>query len=174
MIRSTILCASFAVLATAAAAQEPAPAKAPEETAAIIDAKQVGTRDEAKLYAASEFLQADQNADGKIDKEEFIAYASVRAPMYDPLAERTADAVGEKNANKAEKLESAAADKAKNAEEQFAAISKGDEAISKNEMVEARVAQFDAADADKDETLDASERVQFAALTTLKAPENAL
>lgn len=157
MLRLSFIGASFAVMATAACAQEE-PTITANEGAPIIDAKQVATRDEAKLFAESEFAQADQNADGKVDRDEFIAYATVRAPL--PAMTAEAD-------------EMAAAD-ATTAEDQFAEMSNGDEEISETELVDTRVAQFDEADQNGDETLDENERVQFAELTTPKAPQNAL
>ncbi len=126
MLRLSFIGASLAVMATAACAQEE-PVVTTNEGAAIIDAKQVATRDEAKLFAETEFVQADQNADGKVDRAKFIAYASVRAP----LPTMTPDAE-----------ETAAADTT-TAEDQFAEMSNGDEEISETELVDTRVDQFD-------------------------------
>ncbi len=172
MLRSTLICASLAALATGAVAQEkaesaPAEAAAKAETKAIIDAKQVGTRDEAELFAKSEFMQADLDRDGMLDEGEFLAYATVRAPMSNKAAETAKEKASDKAQAPAEA-------KVESAEEEFAEISNGDEEISETELVEKRVAQFDEADADDDEELDATERVQFAQMTTPKAPKNTL
>ncbi|MCK5748718.1 MAG: hypothetical protein KAH44_21055, partial [Oricola sp.] len=87
MIRALLIGASAAAFASAAVAQEPATEAKPEvvekadTTPKILDAKQVGTRDEATLFAENEFEQADLNRDGTVDKDEFFAYATIRAPF---------------------------------------------------------------------------------------------
>lgn len=182
MLRSLALGASALVIAPfAASAQE---AAAPEagadaavktETVAIMDASQVATKEEAKLYAASEFDQADLDQDGNIDKDEFIAYASVRAPVNDP-ALSIPDEVLEADQDAAETVVESESDAtaAATAEEQFAELSNGDEQISESELVDKRVAQFDEADDNQDEKLDTDERMKFASLTALKSPGSAL
>ncbi len=190
MLRTLILSASaFALAPFAASAQDADPAAdaaaetseatettAKTETVAIIDASQVETREEAKLYAASEFSQADLDKDGTVDKGEFIAYASARAPINDPALSIPDEVVksDEAAAETAVGGKAAAEANAATAEEQFAEISNGDEEISQSELEEKRVAQFDAADEDGDQALDTEERMQFAALTAVKAPQNAL
>lgn len=182
MLRTLILGASVLALAPLSAnaqnttqpeAEMAADATVKTETLAIIDASQVETKDEAKLYAASEFTQADLNKDGSIDKGEFIAYASVRAPINDP-ALSIPDEVIKSDETVAETPVEGETTAATTAEEQFTELSNGDEKISESELVDKRVAQFDEADQNKDEALDTDERVQFAALTAVKAPENAL
>ena len=160
MLRSTLISASaIAVLSASACAQETPTTEAQTTTeASIVDASQVQTRDEAKLFAESEFMQADLNADGKIDKSEFLAYASVHTPINDPALTPTDEMADAGEVAEAPKAEITA-------DQAFAEISKGDEAISETEMVETRIAQFDEADADKDEKLNESERQQFASLT---------
>ncbi|PQA86759.1 hypothetical protein [Hyphococcus luteus] len=168
MLRSTLICASLAALASGAYARESTDAASKADAKTITDAKQVGTRDEAKLYAKAEFDQADLDKDGKVSETEFIAYATIRAPMNN----KADGAAGKKAAN--EKTDAAAVSETASAEEEFAEISNGDEAISEDELVEKRMAQFEEADADNDEALDAKERVQFAQMTTPKAPKNTL
>lgn len=130
--------------------------------AKILDAAQVNTRDEAKLYAESEFKQADINKDGSVDKNEFLAYAVIRAPIEDPMPEGVDEPVT------VEGDETASTEEPANAEEQFAEISNGDEKISETEMIESRVAQFDEADTNDDAQLDPEERKQFIKLSQLK------
>lgn len=170
MIKSLLIGASAVAFASAAIAQEPAPEAKPEvaeqadTTPKILDAKQVGTRDEAKLFAENEFEQADLNRDGSVDKDEFFAYATIRAPFKSSKAPESEQPTEE----------TAGVEVPATADEQFAEISKDGETISKTQLAELRVAQFDKADADGDETLDSEERMQFAALTAPKAPQNAL
>lgn len=161
MLKHSLIGASVAVIATAACAQEqPGTAEAPalKEETAIVDASQVATREDAKTYAESEFALADLNMDGKVDRAEFIEYASIRAPA--PVLNEEGDVT--------------ASNEAQTAEEQFAEMSNGDEELSQTELVETRVAQFDEADENDDAALDEEERIQFAMLTTPKAPQNAL
>lgn len=176
MIRTTLISATAIALAAAGSLaqagqdvpQDPAQAAVPTEAKPkeILDASQVMTRDEAKLFAESEFKQADLDRDGAIDKAEFMAYATIRAPL------KTEGAAGEVAAP-AEGDAEAAAEAPATAEEQFAEISKDGEEISKTDLAEIRVAQFDAADVNSDERLDTEERMQFAALTAPMAPQNA-
>ena len=181
MLRMLILGASTLALTPLAASAQESMTPATEGTvkmdaaATIIDASQVVTRDEAKLYAESEFLQADQNDDGTVDQAEFVAYAAARAPINDPALSIPDEAIDTEGATPpATAGMEAKAETATTAEEQFAEISKGDEAISHDELVEARVAQFDEADQNKDEALDDAERQQFAALAKVKAPGSTL
>ncbi len=134
----------------------------------ILDASQVNTRSDAELFAKSEFKQADLNSDGKVDESEFVAYASVRAPLPS-----TAPSVALSTATGEAPVADTTAD-AGTAEDQFAELSNGGESISETEMVNARVEQFEAADADGDERLDTQERIQFAALTKLKTASDSL
>ncbi|WP_411818258.1 hypothetical protein [Hyphococcus sp. DH-69] len=161
MLRSSLISASaIALLTTAACAQDTPKVEATklDSETKIVDASQVETRDEAKLFAESEFAQADLDGDGQIDKSEFLAYASVHAPVNEPAL------TNEPRADHAAEIAEAPAQE-KSAEETFAEISNGDEAISETEMVETRVAQFDEADANDDEKLDEQESQQFASMT---------
>lgn len=134
----------------------------------ILDASQVGTKEEAQLYAESEFKQADINRDGSVDKNEFLAYAVIRAPMEDPQEADEPAAAGEGDITAEREGDVAAAEEPATAEEQFAEISNGDDTISKSEMVETRVAQFEEADANGDEQLDSEERKEFVKIAELK------
>jgi hypothetical protein len=167
MLRTSTLSVSLIALLTAAAcAQEDPATTAGAETAAevqILDAAQVTTRDDAKLFAKSEFAQADLNSDGSIDEGEFVAYASVRTSAA-PAAVSGEQPAGEQTAPAPTETATAAT-----AEQQFAQISNGDETISETELAEVRAEQFDAADSNGDDTLDSQERLQFASLTAPKA-----
>ena len=173
MLRSIFTGASaLALMTTAACAQEEI---TPDTTAQVdlessvqmeplvLDVAQVTTRDDAEAFAQNEFAQADLNQDGVIDENEFIAYAIIKAPIADSTINDTAQADIESQGD---------ADGPANAEEQFAALSKGDDTITETEIVEARVADFDTADVNDDEKLDDTERQQFAALTMPKRPTN--
>ncbi len=202
MFRLTMTASALALAASAAFAQEDGAATvdvdatakaaneiavdAAEETgvkATILQASSVSTKDDAKLFAEAEFVQADLNNDGQVDKMEFLAYAAVRAPLEtaDPetdtqvTAEAEVEAQGDADPDMKSVTEPATASAEmiaeeipQTAEEQFAKISKGDETITQDEIVEARLAQFDAADADDDETLSEEERASFETLTELK------
>ena len=162
MFRTALISASaLAVITSTACANEETAVQSAEEGATIVDATQVETRDDAKLYAESEFLLADLDQNGKVDKTEFLAYAAMHAPLADPLTEPSDGA-----SIHAEGDADVAADAS--AEEEFDKISKGDEEITEDHMVETRVAQFDEADVNDDEKLDETERQTFATLT--KAP----
>lgn len=170
------VCAVALAATTACAQENPLPQSGDGEegasvrlTPAIIDAAQVTTRTDAELYAASEFKQADLDQNGSVDENEFIAYAAVKAPLEDAPAGDMADGMAALEGEP----EGDAAGPA-SAEEQFAEISKGDDAITETDMVEARVADFEAADANKDDVLDDAERAQFASLVSLKAAQTSL
>ena len=173
MTRSILSGVCAIALATTACAQEnPLPQSGAGEdgasvrlTPAVIDPAQVTTRTDAELYAASEFRQADLDRNGAVDENEFIAYAAVKAPLEDaPSGDMTA-LDGEPEGDAAGPA---------NAEDQFAELSKGDGAITETDMVEARVADFEAADANEDEMLDDAERAQFALLVSLKTAQTSL
>lgn len=149
------------------------------EPAPILDVAQVSTRDDAKLLAEAEFKQADLDMNGEISKDEFIAYASVKTTRN--ISEPATTATVTEPANTALNTEPAAegdadieANLPATAEEQFAMLSKDDEEISKDEMIEARVAGFEEADANDDEVLDDNERQKFVALVEVKKPANSL
>lgn len=154
-------------------AAEPSASPPETETAAtseaqILDPTQVSTKEDARAFAESEFKQADINRDGSIDKEEFLAYAVISAPMEDSAAEAPDTGAMDDPAAAEGEGDMAAADEPADAEEQFAEISNGDQTISETEMVEARVEQFEEADSNGDEQLDPEERKAFVKLATLK------
>ena len=166
------VCAVALAATTACAQENPLPQSNDGEegasvrlTPAIIDAAQVTTRTDAEIYAASEFKQADLDRNGSVDENEFIAYAAAKAPLEDAPAGGMAALEGEPEGDAAGPA---------SAEEQFAEISKGDDAITETDMVEARVADFEAADANKDDVLDDAERAQFASLVSLKTAQTSM
>jgi len=134
--------------------------------APTLDAKSVTTKDDARLFAVAEFNLVDINADGKIDQEEFVAYATASAKGAE--ADTANEVVAEAAEIEGEGDVAAIAEATTAPEEIFAEISEGEETIDQVKMVEARIADFDEADANNDETLDASEKEQFAALVTGK------
>lgn len=148
MIRTILYCAGTIALASTAAMADPnaeagaKPQFKPEaaESSMMISPAQVSSRDDAQKLGDSEFLIADVNVDGAVDKPEFEAFVGA--------APDDADA--------------AAVDKS------FAAIAKGDSKITRQEMIDARTKSFDQADANRDKRLDAAEQKQFAALVTAK------
>ncbi|GEM_PF-5561056 len=165
MIKSVITGISTLIIATAAAcAQEETSslhdvdAIAPTDVQAA-DAAKVTTRDDAMRFAESEFSEADLNDNGALDREEFLAYQAAKNP---------ADAQSINNSTVGE-AERAALETA--AEEKFAAISNGDELVSKSELIEARIADFDEADANDDDKLDTVERQKFAQLVIPQSSE---
>ncbi|WDI31203.1 hypothetical protein PUV54_14725 [Hyphococcus flavus] len=176
MLRQSILGISTLALMTATACADEGTRASSDDTASsstetaiktssqstILDAAQVKTKSEAKLYAESEFKQADINNDGSVDKNEFIAYAAVRAPM------NVTATPGELDTKSMSDQKSAMTDEPESAEQQFSEISNGDEKISETEMVESRVAQFEEADANDDQQLDQTEREKFIQLAQLK------
>jgi len=148
--------------------------------AAIIDVAQVTTRDDARLFAEAEFTQADLDLNGKISKEEFLAYAAAKAaPAINEVDEATgaiephAASVKIESEGDADSMETAV-ETATTPEEQFAELANGDKKITKDELVESRIANFDEADVNNDETLDDEERQQFAALITIAKPADSL
>lgn len=111
---------------------------------------EVSSRADSEKLATAEFAAADVNKDGSIDETEFAAlaaYSEQTNPGIDPA-------------------------KATPSDKAFAAIAKGDGAISKKELIDARGKSFDAADANRDKALDALERQKFATLVAVR-PANA-
>jgi hypothetical protein len=134
----------------ATATQAPASYSAPTaDMTEKMAAKDVATKADAGKLAESEFLRADRNVDGSIDQDEYALFA--------------AEAANAENAPAADKPQ---------IEKAFAAIAKEDGKISLEELTKARAKSFDAADANRDLSLDANERKKFAALVsaTAKAP----
>ncbi len=150
MIRTILFGAATIALASTAAMADPAADKlgAPkinqpaEQAELMISPERVATRDDAQKLADAEFLIADANVDGAVDKSEFETL--VTAPdTSDPAI--------------APKIEKA-----------FAAIAKNDGKISRQEMIEARSTSFDKADVNRDKNLDEGEKQIFAALVAIK------
>jgi len=150
------------------------------QPAEIIDVAQVTTRDDARLFAEAEFKQADLDLNGKISKDEFLAYAAAKVTLATNDADEATGATEPQTASMgiepegdADSIE-AAAETAATPEEQFAELANGDKKITKDELIESRIANFDEADINKDEMLDDEERQQFAALTTIAKPADSL
>jgi hypothetical protein len=168
MLKSLLFCASaIGLVSTAALADEMLAEKAPAAKttaqsttdasapqtmtgAATPAALKVTTRDDAKKLAETEFLTADVNVDGGVDKSEFAAFST-----------EAAKAAGDKPAGDL-------VVSAPSVDEAFMSIAMGDAKITKQEMIDARAKSFDAADGNKDKTLDGAEQSKFAALTMVK------
>lgn len=163
-MKALLLCAvsATALISTAASAdptasQESADAQAtPAYAAPAADGPSqmaptdVATKADASKLAESEFLRADLNVDGMIDKSEFARFVSETA-----------------------KAASAPAADAQNVDAAFRKIATGDEQITLDELSKSRAKFFDAADENRDLALDAGERTKFAALVSVRAPEAA-
>jgi hypothetical protein len=148
MIRTILFCTGTIALASTAALADPnaeadaKPQFKPEaaESSLMISPAQVSSRDDAQKLGDSEFLIADVNVDGAVDKSEFDIFVGA--------APDGADA--------------AALDKT------FTAIAKSDSKITRQEMIDARTKSFDQADGNRDKRLDAAEQKKFATLVTGK------
>ena len=148
MIRTILFCAGTLALASTAAMADPNagaganPQFKPDaaEASLMISPTEVSSRDDAQKLGDAEFLIADINVDGAVDKSEFGALVGATPDSADaPSLDRN-----------------------------FAAIAKGDGKITRQEMIDARTKNFDQADANRDKRLDAGEQEQFAALVTRK------
>ncbi|NWG93217.1 MAG: hypothetical protein HXY21_12045 [Parvularculaceae bacterium] len=151
---SAIGLVSTAALAEQTLAEKSPAAQATAQTsgdAATPSAIAVTTRDDARTLAETQFLAADVNVDGGVDKSEFAAFSADAA--------KTA---GNKPAGEL-------AVSAPSVDEAFMSIAKGDAKITRQEMIDARMKSFDAADGNKDKALDGAEQAKFAALTMVKA-----
>lgn len=149
---------------------------APEaEPTPILGAAEVSTRDEARAYAEQEFELADLNKDGKVTQPEYIGFvrgqlaARAKAAADDSREEQVElsedkthfVATAEPPSDKVALTGAAPA-------ALFQALSGGEESISKKILVKARLANFKQADANRDKTLDETERQKFGDLVWLR------
>jgi hypothetical protein len=145
MIRTLITAASALALVAAANAGEPAQkgaVKFKPETRATMTPDTVKSREDAAKLGEAEFVLADADANGSLSEVEF---AKLEATLMKPEgATAPAPALAEVS--------------------MFPAVAGEDGAVSKEELAAARVASFDAADADLNRTLSDSERQVFASL----------
>lgn len=145
MIRTLIITASVLALAATADAGEPArkgAVKFKPESRETMSPETVRTREDAAKLGESEFIRADADANGFLNEVEF---AKLEASLAKPEgAASPAPAAAEVS--------------------MFPAIAGEDGQVSKEELASARVASFDAADADLNRTLSDSERQVFASL----------
>ena len=164
---------AFAIATSIAHAGKDKNAQAAEEAetlaqpAKILDAAHVTTIADAKAFAEAEFAQVDLDTDGSISKEEFLAYAAAKVAPVEETAEVTAPVQASAEVEAEGDAEAVAEI---TADAQFVELAKGDEALTKEELLEARLAGFKTADVNADETLDDAERLVFAALTAIVAP----
>ena len=141
----------------------------------IVNASQVVTRDDAKRLAETEFAAADLDESGKISKAEFLAYAVAKTtPAMNSTAKAGAAGVTPTTTASASEGVTGEGDIDTPAittpQAQFALIANSDDAISKEELIASRVADFDIADANDDALLSDDEQIQFAALVAIAAP----
>ncbi len=152
MIRILLTSAAALALVATASAGEPAQkgaVKFKPEARAAMTPDAVKTRDDAAKLGEAEFMLADADTDGALSEPEF---AKLEAMLKKP--------------------EGAAPPTPASAESSmFAAVAGDDGRIAKEELAAARVASFDAADADLNRTLNDSERQVFASLIVAPAPE---
>ena len=145
MIRTLITAAGALALVAGALAGEPAKkgaVKLKTETQAAMTPESVKTREDAAKLGEAEFILADADADGFLNEAEFVKLEAMAA----------------KPANPAEAAPTAPQPS------MFTAVAGEDAKVSKEELAAARVASFDAADADLNRTLSESERQVFASL----------
>ncbi|GAB4519191.1 MAG: hypothetical protein Kow00133_04800 [Amphiplicatus sp.] len=150
--------AIFAAAAAHAGEKQKADKQAAAETETVIKAEMVTTSDDAKAYAKAEFAKADANGDKKVEKAEFLAFAQAAHAAAQALNE-TAEA-----APAVETAVIAEGDTVETAEQQFIGLSKDDGALTLEELIAARLADFAQADADKDGALNDEEKTAFVAL----------
>lgn len=178
MIVKILSAASAAALICGAAlaeeAAQPAVDAAQAETA--LDAAKVTTKDDARAYGEAEFKLADADADGEVSQEEFIAYATAQMLAANEaqgedieVASLATDAEGaEMTETEAPAMEEAGEEpadaSAPTPQDLFAALADGEKTLNEKSIVKARLASFDEADANDDETLDENEKAAFAAL----------
>jgi hypothetical protein len=130
------------------AAVEPTASTAPDITL-------VATPDDLTRHSEAEFQLADANADASLDQAEFSAYADMHL-LADASVVSDEGVVGEGD------IDTGA--QAVTSESLFADLAAGKESITKDEFLKARKASFDEADANDDDQLDETEKLQFAAL----------
>lgn len=145
MIRTLITAVSALALVATANAGEPVQkgaVKFKPETRATMTPESVKTREDAAKLGEAEFVLADADASGALNESEF---AKFEAGMKKPEGATTASpALAETS--------------------MFTVIAGEDGHVSKEELAAARVASFDAADADLNRSLSDSERQVFASL----------
>jgi len=145
MMRTLLTAVGALALVATANAGEPAQkgaVKSRPEARATMTPDMVTTRDDAAKLGEAEFLLADTDADGWLNGSEFAKLeASLSKPAGATLPTPAASSVS-----------------------LFSAIAGEDGQISKAELSAARVASFDAADADLNRTLSETERQVFTSL----------
>lgn len=191
MKRLMIMTASATALAGAAFAQSAddmtatpqyAPETAMSEDAAL-DALSVTTKEEAKAFAKAEFAMIDVNADAKIEKSEFLAAAAAAHATAESALNETVGAAQDAVETAENTIESATDLTAtvtaeasvdaegriaegdtdvETAEQQFIGLAQDKETVSEKQFIEARIADFKAADVNSDGKLEGVEQESFA------------
>jgi hypothetical protein len=173
MTRALLLAGAFALSAGAAAAQlhvaksDPPKVLMSSAPAPVLpDLRKVVARGDAVAFAKAEFAYADADRNAALTRTEYLALEKERVkiptlnhaapltafpgaeapkPPYAPLAARSPDQ-----------------ERAKTPEERFAALAGAAKFLNLESFVAARVAQFDAADADANGELTRIENAAFA------------
>ncbi|MEQ8934785.1 MAG: hypothetical protein RIE56_03210 [Amphiplicatus sp.] len=172
-----IMTASAAALASAAFAQsidetaatpQYTPETMPVEHTAF-DALSVTTKEEAKAFAKAEFAMIDINADAKIEKSEFIAAAEAAHAKAETAMNETTQATNDMSTTvTAEATVDAEGQIAEGdtdvetAEQQFIGLAQDENTVSEKQLIDARVADFEAADVNGDGKLEGVEQDSFA------------
>jgi hypothetical protein len=154
MIRTLITAASVLTLAAVANAGEPAQkgaVKFKPESRATMTPDAVKTREDAAKLGEAEFTLADADADGSLNEVEFAKLEAMLSKPEGAVSPTPAAAEAS----------------------MFTAVAGEDGKVSKEELASARVASFDAADADLNRTLSDSERQVFASLIAAPKPAEA-
>lgn len=161
----TIILAGAAAVALAANAavaedQKGAPKSASPSSAnpAAVEkplaASDVASIDDARAFAAAEFKRADKNVDGKLERAEFDTLFDAPVGAGAPSTIAAKPALRQPPAT----------------DTLFGGVAKADGVILVEELIEARVSAFRAADRNVDAKLDAEERLEFAALVKGEPP----
>lgn len=168
----TIALSAFALPAVAqlhvvAQANPPSALKETPAAPALPEILKVVTRADAERFAAAEFAFADADANKSLSRAEFVAFDKVRkaagpggavkAPLPVAAASSTASPAS-----------TTAAPAFKSAEAQFTELAGKETALAQKAFIDARLAAFAAADADKSGALAAAENNTFAALVAGK------
>lgn len=117
-------------------------------------ASDVASIDDARAFAAAEFKRADKNVDGKLERAEFDTLFDAPVGAGAPSTIAAKPALRQPPAT----------------DTLFGGVAKADGVILVEELIEARVSAFRAADRNVDAKLDAEERLEFAALVKGEPP----
>lgn len=194
MFRTVLTASAFALIASAALAQDDAQSKPAEAADAMgmtsdtpkmmmvepvkLDFNALSTQEDVRKFGEKEFALADANKDGKLDQAEFTTYATTYfAPDSHAMSGDHDMSDSSMAMDDSSMADSAMAEgdmdaeaKAETPEALFAALSDGKDAITEKQFVKARLDTFKKVDANKDNKLDDSEKEAFTAIITGHQP----